>query len=186
MNVVFAPDNLSFSILFNSFIADTKSKSMNCDAQIPIELPVGMQMEITRVDYRGFVALPAQARARLNAMYNFRSRAGERDRMRLSFDFQGPVMDNYVISTDLLNGGGSAPNPEISPCGGATVLRVYNQIILQSRDPKAEAQVTIDSIDGQANAVYYVNWRACSKGSNPGNGGDHGGGDHGGGHGGRH
>src|SRR5262245_9122430 len=55
MRVVFAPDNLSFTILFDQFIAETqghggqKRDVMACDALIPIELPAGTQMEITRV-----------------------------------------------------------------------------------------------------------------------------------------
>lgn len=166
MSVVFAPDNLSFSILFDQFVAQAqgtpgeKRDVMACDALIPIEIPANMQMEITRVDYRGFVALPNQARARLHAMFNFRGRGGDGDRLNMRYDFQGPVMDNYVISTDLINNGSSGT--EISPCGGQTVLRVYNQLQVLSRVSTEQAQVTIDSIDGQANAVYYVNWRACS------------------------
>lgn len=191
MNVVFAPDNLSFTILFDQFVATAQTGGgqrrdvMTCDALIPIEIPANMQMEITRVDYRGFIALPdAQSRARLDALFNFRGPGGDRDRMKLRFDFAGPVQDNYVISTDLLNGGGNNPNPEVSPCGGQTTLRVWNQLVVQSRTPNAQAQATIDSIDGQANAVYYVNWRACSGGNNGGgNGPGHGGGGpgHGGG-----
>ncbi len=169
MRVVFAPDNLSFAILFDQFVASAQVTGgdrrdvMTCNALIPIELPANMQMEITRVDYRGFISLPdAQSRAKLHALYNFRGRGGDRDRMNLRFDFTGPGQDNYVITTDLLNGGGANPNPETSPCGGQTVLRVYNQLTVVSRNPNAQAQATIDSIDGQANAVYYVNWRACS------------------------
>lgn len=166
MRVVFAPDNLSFSILFDQFIAEAKSEKgqgrdvMACDMLIPIEIPAGMQMEITRVDYRGFVALPDQSVAKLLAVFNFRGRRGDGHRLNLRFNFQGPVMDNYAISTDLLNGGGREVNPEVSPCGGPTQLRVYNQLILKNKGA-TEAQVTIDSIDGQSNAVYHVNWRSC-------------------------
>lgn len=180
MQVVFAPDNLSFSILFDQFVASAEGGPgqrrdvMTCDALIPIELPPNMQMEITRVDYRGFIALPDnRSKAKLHTLFNFRGRGGDGDRMNLKFTFDGPVQDNYVISTDLLNGGSGAPNPEISPCGGSTVLRVYNQLRLQSRTPGAQAQATIDSIDGQANAIYHVNWRQCRPtGPRTGNGDD--------------
>lgn len=173
MNVVFAPDNLSFSILFDQFVAQASGNGgerrdvMICDALIPIEIPPNMQMEITRVDYRGFIALPQQGRAQLQALFNFRGRGGDGDRLNLRFNFQGPVTDNYVISTDLLND--SSPNTEISPCGGSTVLRVFNRLQVLTRTPGEQAQATIDSIDGQANAVYYVNWRACT-GRNDDNG----------------
>lgn len=168
MSAVFAPDNLSFTILFDQFVATTqgtggeKRDVVACDALIPIELPPNMQMEITRVDYRGFVLLPDQrSKARLHTLLNFRGPGGDRDRINLRFNFDGPVQDNYVITTDLLNGGGQAPNPEVSPCGGTTQLRVFNQLVIQSPTPNSQAQATIDSIDGQANAVYHVNWRRC-------------------------
>ena len=174
MRVVFAPDNLSFAILFDQFVASAQITGgdrrdvMTCDALIPIELPPNMQMEITRVDYRGFISLPdAAARAKLHALYNFRGRGGDRDRMNLRFDFRGPVQDNYVITTDLLNGGSSTPNPESSPCGGPTQLRVYNQLTVSSRTTNAQAQATIDSIDGQSNAIYHINWRQCTSSSSP-------------------
>ncbi|MGE4130619.1 MAG: DUF4360 domain-containing protein [Bdellovibrionales bacterium] len=173
MQVVFAPDNLSFSILFDQFVAEAQGGKgdrrdvMTCNAIIPIELPDGMQMEITRVDYRGFVGLPdVSSRARLHSIFNFRGRGGDGDRMNLKFDFEGPVLDNYEISSDLIEAG----NTEISPCGGTTNLRVYNQVQVVSRKPDSPASVTIDSIDGAANALYYVNWRRCSSGG-PGKGG---------------
>lgn len=166
MRVVFAPDNLSFSILFDQFVAQAEGGRgerrdvMTCDALIPIEIPAGLQMEITRVDYRGFVALPEKARARLHALFNFRGRGGDGDRLNMRFNFQGPVMDNYEITTDLLNE--TKTGTEISPCGGQTVLRVYNQLQVISRKAGETAQATVDSIDGQTNAVYHVNWRSCT------------------------
>lgn len=178
MQVSFAPDNLSFSILFDQFVAETAAGGrgarrdlMTCNALIPIEIPPNMQMEITRVDYRGFVALPAQSRAVLHALYNFRGRGGDGDRLNLRFNFQGPLTETYTLTTDLVNRGGTGT--EVSPCGGSTVLRVYNQLQIVSRNQNEVAQATIDSIDGQANAVYYVNWKACTSNepNGPGSGG---------------
>lgn len=164
MRAVFAPDNLSFTLIFDQFIADvTENKRgrrdvMTCDTLIPMQIPAGMQMEITRVDYRGFVSLPDRARARLHSVFNFRGRGGDRDRLNLRFDFQGPVMDNYEISSDVMNGG---TNTEISPCGGSSQLRIMNQLHVVSPS-KQPASATVDSIDGAAHATYYVNWRRCN------------------------
>ncbi len=174
MQVQFAPDNLSFSILFDQFVAETdgargsRKDLMTCDMLIPIEIPANLQLEITRVDYRGFVALPARAQAKLHAIYNFRGRGGDGDRMNLRHNFQGPLTETYTLSTDLLNRGGTGT--EISPCGGSTVLRVFNQIQISSKTPGEQAQATIDSIDGQANAIYYLNWKACQAQNQPGRG----------------
>jgi hypothetical protein len=166
MNVVFAPDFLSFSILFDQFVAEVtetgqKRDVMACNAIIPMSVPNGMQMEIVRVDYRGFAGLPGQGHAVLNSVFNFRGQGGDRDRMTLRYRFQGPTMQDYEISTSVLNGNGEVvEDTERSPCGGSFQLRIGNQIKLVSRE--LGASVTLDSIDGSSNAVYYVNWRACS------------------------
>lgn len=173
MSVAFAPDNLSFSILFDQFIAQTnpapgeRRDVMTCDIQVPVQLPDNMQMEITRVDFRGFVGLPeAGSRAILQSMFNFRGRGGDGDRLNLRYTFNGPVMDDYEISSDVIavNANNST---EISPCGGQTTLRIYNQLRLQSPRGSQPAQVTIDSIDGGAHAIYYVNWKSCTPKAGP-------------------
>lgn len=163
MRAVFAPDNLSFTLIFDQFIADVAENKrgrrdvMTCDTLIPVQIPTGMQMEITRVDYRGFVSLPDRARARLHSVFNFRGRGGDRDRINLRYEFQGPVMDNYEISSDVMNGGAQT---ETSPCGGNSQLRIMTQLNVVSPG-KQPASATVDSIDGAAHAVYYVNWRRC-------------------------
>lgn len=181
MRVAFAPDNLSFSILFDQFVAQIGEgrngmDAMTCNAIIPIELPDNMQMEITRVDFRGFVSLPQGTVANLTSMFNFAGPGGDRDRMNLRFNFAGPVQDNYDISTDAMNAAGGVQQSELSPCGGTVQLRVMNQLRVQSRSRAGEAaQVTIDSIDGSGNAIYFVNWRACQRENGPGNGSHNGG-----------
>ncbi len=170
MRVAFAPDNLSFSILFDEFVAQVpdvdrrRRDRMICDAIIPIEIPANMQMEITRVDFRGFVALPDRGRAVVHSRFNFRNpRGGGRDgdRINIRYNFDGPIMEDYIISSDVSSGGRPAQT-EVSPCGGQARLAVYNEVRINSRS-REEASVSIDSIDGSSNAVYYVNWRSCNR-----------------------
>lgn len=168
MNIVFAPDFLSFSILFDQFVAEVtqtgqKRDVMSCNATIPMSIPNGMQMEIVRVDYRGFAGLPQGSHAVLNSIFNFRGSGGNRDRMTLRYRFAGPTMQDYEISTSVLNSNGEVvDDSERSPCGGSFNLNIGNQVKVVSREPGAT--VTLDSIDGSSNAVYYVNWRSCTNG----------------------
>jgi hypothetical protein len=175
MRVVFAPDNLTFTILFDKFTADTTSSdggqrgAMSCDAILPVTLPANQQMEITRVDYRGFVNVPQGARGALAAMFNFqgqdnhgRGGNGNHDRINLRYIFTGPISENYEISTGDMTGGRGTPLSEASPCGGDAQLRVRNVVRVISPHEQ-QAQLTIDSIDGSANAIYYVNWKACKR-----------------------
>ncbi len=162
MRVVFAPDFLSFSLIFDQFVAEvetnqkTKRDLMACEALVPMQIPAGLQMEITRVDFRGFTALPVRARAALRSVFNFRGPGGDQDRILLNFDFQGPQMEDYELSSDSEAGGPS----EISPCGGNVRLRIMNQLKIVSPTREA-ASATLDSVDASSHAIYYVNWRAC-------------------------
>ncbi len=174
MRVAFAPDNLSFSILFDNFVTELQPASnakmarMSCNLIVPIQLPEGMQMQITRVDYRGFVELPAGTRATLNSSLSY---GGEGNRLRFNFNFNGPTSDNYVVSSDVLtsnstqsrdDGNENHGDSEGLPCGGAISLKIQNQLSLATQTSGVAAMATIDSIDGAAHAVYFVNWKKCS------------------------
>ncbi|MGZ3723436.1 MAG: DUF4360 domain-containing protein [Bdellovibrionales bacterium] len=178
MQVIFAPDFLSFTVLFDKFVAqstDSPHSVMSCNAVVPMQIPDGMQMEITRVDLRGFAGLPAQARATLNSTFNFSGPGGDRDRINLNYQFQGPYTDNYLISTDAMNENTQTPVSEVSPCGGQASLRITTELRLQSPIKGATASITLDSIDSSSHAIYYVNWKSCTPtdngGHGPGNGG---------------
>jgi len=159
MRAVFAPDNLSFTLLYDNFVATVdpttlgKRDVMTCDVLIPIEIPAGMQMEITRIDFRGFVALPDRVKAQLQTIFNFRGRGGDGQRLSLINRFQGPVMDNYEITADAVS--------EASPCGGSTTLRATTQLKVISQNKAETSTITLDSIDGSSNAVYFLNWKKC-------------------------
>ncbi len=180
MNVAFAPDNLSFSILFDQFVAEAggganqRRDRMACTAVIPFEIPEGMQMEITRVDFRGFVGIPQGGNAALHSIFNFSERGDrrdgngpDRDRINIRYRFEGPLAENYEISTGSMTDGGMTQT-EVSPCGGRTRLRIANQIVVRSGRSNETATATIDSIDGTSNAVYFVNWKKCDARSRDG------------------
>ncbi len=163
MRAVFSPDNLSFSLLFDQFIAEVTDPAgsprdiMTCDAMIPMQIPNGMQMSITRVDLRGFSALPEQARAVLHSVFNFRGR-GDGERMNLRYNFSGPLMENYEVSSDTLGPG----DTETSPCGGSFQLRILNQLRIRAAKKGEPASITLDSVDGASEATYFVNWQTCN------------------------
>jgi hypothetical protein len=163
MRAIFAPDNLSFSLLFDQFIAEVTDPSlaakdlMTCDSIIPIQIPEGMQMQITRVDLRGFAALPERARGTLHSTFNFKGRGGDGDRMNLRYNFEGPMMENYELSSDAMAPGES----ETSPCGGSFQLRIMNQLKVKTPRKGERASITLDSVDGSTEAVYFVSWQVC-------------------------
>lgn len=169
MRIAFAPDNLSFSILFDQFVAEVsdvhkKAKDvLMCEMLVPIDIPEGMQMEITRVDFRGYVNLPKKTKAQFNSVFNFRGRGGDKDKLKMAFSFRGPSEEDFELSSDVLVPEGRTPNTEISPCGGRVELRIAQRMSVFSEARGESAMASLDSIDGKANAIYYVNWRECQR-----------------------
>ena len=165
MQAVLSPDNLSFSLLFDKFIAEVSEATsgprdvMTCDILIPMQVPEGMQMTITRVDLRGFSALPERARGMLHSVFNFRGKGGDGNRMNLRYAFSGPIMENYELSSDTLTG----LDVETSPCGGDFKLRILNQLRVQSPRKREQASLTLDSIDGSSEATYFISYGTCSR-----------------------
>lgn len=195
MSVVFAPDNLSFTVLFDKFAAQTQAgqhgiggslDAVRCDVLVPLQIPDGMQMSITRVDYRGFVNLPEGSVGNLMSAYAFvgasnsngrnngpdMRRDGGRGRglglqsidagmggtvVSFNYRFTGPISDNYLLSSDAFT-----DKDAISPCGGATQLALRNVARIQNPPRNgADATLTVDSIDGQGQLVYFVRWDRC-------------------------
>lgn len=165
MQVVFAPDFMSFTVLFDKFVISDNSGSgatvANCDALVPMQIPAGQQMEITRVDLRGFAGLPDGAKGVLKSTFNFRGNRGDKDRITLNYQFQGPYADNYIVSTDAMNENSPTPQTEVSPCGGQAWLRINTTLRVNAKGKGQTASLTLDSIDSSSHAVYYVNWKSC-------------------------
>jgi hypothetical protein len=92
VQIAMAPDNMSFSVIFDKFLAETKASAnqrlarVACHVRVPFEVPDNQRITITNLDYRGFVAIPQGSAAALRAGYAFdwkpkgRGRNGREDR----------------------------------------------------------------------------------------------------------
>src|SRR5687768_505334 len=175
MQLMFSPDYLSFTVLFDQFIAEVgngssdKKINMSCDAIVPIQAPPGLQMQITRVYFLGFTSLSERARSTLHSVFNFRGAKGDGDRLNLRYQFQGPLNEDFVLTSDANEGG----ETETSPCGGTFHLRILNQLRVAGNGPESSAILALDSVDGATETVYYVNWRTCQQGKQKENRNEH-------------
>ncbi len=184
LSIAFAPDNLSFSILYDQFyttvdptevrekmrqqeggpkdpVQENRAvlKSLKCITDIPMAIPANMQLEITRIDFRGFLDLPKRSRGMISSAFNFRGPGGDKDRIHVGFDFKGPLSEEYELSSDAKVG--QVIESEASPCGGQVVLRMVTKLDLISGNVHNSALFTLDSTDSTAQAIYYLNWRKC-------------------------
>jgi hypothetical protein len=168
-SVVFAPDGMSFSILFDNFVAETRGLQaldiMRCHLIIPVEVPANTRMTITRIDYRGFVNVQAGGFAVLRAAFSFQGKRqgsgpGDSRAYSVNFrhDFQGPIapeQQNYILSSDAFS-----DRQAISACGGVNNLRISNTLRIQGAG--RDAIITLDSADGAGELRYFVSYQNCT------------------------
>lgn len=174
VDFVLSPDNKELSILFSNFVAEADGREVRkvglaCNIRIPIQIPVGKQLAITRIDYRGFLDLPKRSKSFLHSTYQFiqRFRQGREpvdnssEPITLSKVFEGPLSDEYNLTS------GIRFTDQLSPCGGPASLNIRNDLMLETN--KQPAFATIDSVDTQTSVVYYLSWKSCGN-SGPGRG----------------
>lgn len=179
-SVVMSGDNRAVSIVFDNFTTEAGQQAMKqttekaCRLIIPIEAPQGFRMAIAQMDYRGFHALPAKARARLLAIHQIRHQGLKvlGTRVRSQQNFQGPLAEDFFMSAlietkPLANTKKLNPllNPILKTCGGTYNLVVDVSIAVMSNATGEQAMITLDSIDGQVsdkNSVsYHLQWEQC-------------------------
>jgi hypothetical protein len=156
-SVTLSPDAKSLSIIFDQFITEAGpnvGKTLDrkaCNIAIPVHVPQGYSISIIAVDYRGFVSLPRNATARLQAEYFFAGMQGP----RFIKDFRGIQNSDYTFNNTL----GVAASVW-SPCGADVNLRVNANMMLQNRGFE-DAMATVDSADVSAGIVYQIQWKRC-------------------------
>ncbi|MGZ3722119.1 MAG: DUF4360 domain-containing protein, partial [Bdellovibrionales bacterium] len=101
-SVSLAPDNLSISMLFDSYVVQAGNgvafDRKNCNIAVPIHVPQGFSVSVFAIDYRGFTGLPAGGRANLSVDY-FLSTGGRG--LHTSKSFMGPLSSDYLKSDDI-------------------------------------------------------------------------------------
>lgn len=164
VSIAFAPDNLSFSVLYDKMVANIaatdhrRNRHRACEILIPMTIPKNMALSLENIDYRGFAALPTNGRAVLQAAYGFWPSAhGYRyDGNHFQRKFKAPYMDEYQISTDAFD----KDHKPTSACGGRVYLRLGDHLHLQAQKG-ADAQITLDSVDGALGQHYNLSLKRC-------------------------
>jgi hypothetical protein len=165
------PDAKTISLLFDNYIAEAgnsagvKRDIKNCSVQLPIEVPAGFQFTIVKLDYRGFNFVPEGGRARYVTMYTFLDGETKKQvgrRIRRNFIFEGPLDEEYTISSDVAN------KPIWSKCGKSMEFRLDTRAIAVTNEEGEDVMATIDSIDASAgtSVEYHLLWKECA-GSSP-------------------
>ena len=166
--LTFAPDGLSFSLLFDRFVAQTSPSQvidvMRCHLIVPVDVPENTRMTITRIDYRGFVKVPVGGIGVLRAAYSFqgkRNGSGPGNSRAYSVNFRQIFEprewvgdQNYILSSDAFT-----DRQATSECGGVNNLRISNTLRVQGAGQ--DAMLTLDSMDGVGELKYFVSYERC-------------------------
>jgi hypothetical protein len=155
---VVAPDGLSFTLLFNSFVAQAGPgipKSQNkqdCRVKVLLHVPAGQSGIVTSVDTRGFVELSTGVVASETSEYRFPGNVRASD----SSSFTGPVVQDY-LRQDVIQ------STVTSRCGGTRKARIHASLnVDNSADPAGSGVITVDTTDGQIRQVFNMAFSPCS------------------------
>jgi hypothetical protein len=152
-----ADDRESLTLIFDSFVASqgpsvpVTQNRKNCQINLNLHLPVGIQVSVATVDYRGYVQLPAGVTAKQGAIYSFVGHPGQRNS---STSFTGPVAKDYLIRDEL-----QITSRVWSPCGTVAPLSINAQVTVSGGT--SPAQITTDSVDGKVEQKVGLFYQSC-------------------------
>jgi hypothetical protein len=158
-SAVLSPDSQELSVLFDSYFAEaggTTGKRIDrksCNLAIPVRVPQGYSVAILKVDYRGYVAVPAGGLDRLEIEYFWAGARGP----KVVREARGPINDGYTVTDELL-----ATTLVWSACGAEVNLRINSSMMAQSNNRMEQTIGTVDSVDVSSGVIYHLSWRRCN------------------------
>lgn len=153
----FSADRETFTLLFDQFVASSgpgvppAESQKNCQLNVNLREPPGIQVGVTAFDYRGFVHLPAGMTAESSTTYFFQGQQLQ----GTTTTFHGPVSQDYLATDSGLN-----VTTVWSACGTSTPLNINHQVrVIGPSD--LLGQITTASIDGSVDTLVALSSRKC-------------------------
>lgn len=166
VSATLSPDGTSLSLLFDAYVAEAGGttgllrSAKNCQINIPFLVPPGYAVQVVKMDYRGFIAVPNGARSTFGAGFRFLEidgRGTNSRRVLRASVLAGPRQESFVMSS-IVRG------PDFSPCGRSFVLAAESMLNVQSNRAGEGAFSTIDSLDAtQTPVIYSLRWKRCGE-----------------------
>lgn len=171
-STILSPDGKSLTVIFDAYIAQANAgqprDQKGCQINIPFQVPAGYQVQVVKMDYRGFANLPQGSRSTFGAGFRYLEidgRTTPNPRVLRARVFQGPRQSEFKL-TSILRGA------RFSPCGTNFILAAESMLNVAANRQGEDAFATVDSLDGVAlPVVYSLRWKRCSVGPGGGHGG---------------
>lgn len=170
-NALVTSDLNYLSVLYDRFAAEIgkgtpnkneKSQEKRCTIIVNINVPFGWTFDFEQVDYRGYVEVPNKAAAAYQ-LVTAEIEGGKAFGFEQKI-FQGPVLQNYVVSVKnkslgiigklgCLSGG---QNIRVKIKSSIGVRNLLGSIL------KPAVRIVVDSTDASFGPKLKFNWRRCS------------------------
>ena len=149
------------TILFDQYIASigpgvpiTENRK-NCNLNILLHYPVGLQFTMYQTNYSGFASLEDGVRAIQQSDYWFAGFPLLKTTFKTTM--VGPFSDAYSRSDQL-----SDTKLVLSPCGASTTLNIDTQVFLDnSANRNGSGLIDVEVIDHKATTTFHLLWSPC-------------------------
>jgi len=152
-------DRKTFTLIFDSYVArvgpgiDAEDRK-NCQINIHLYYPHGIQYSLFSADYRGYVKLDKGVTGTQKATYYF---AGNTAQHSSETNWDGPISKDYLIHDET-----DFKSTMWSPCGDVRALNINSQIRLDnSENTDGSGYLTTDSTDGKVSFILGLRWQPC-------------------------
>ena len=161
--VALSPDATELSLIYDDFRVGT-DQSQNtgratCTQVIPINIPQGYLLKVTKADYRGFNSLPEKSLSEFFAEYRFDGENNPETKKRVKF--VGPLLSEFYETHQIHSK---------SPCSSRVHLIINTQIIIENKNPSQNAFLQIDTLDmtqpqkrKDRKAKFQLSLKKCSE-----------------------
>lgn len=159
-----APDASAITILYDAFQAQTGATVFadrkNCEVIIKMRKPNIYSFALESADFRGFVY--AQRGARATQEVKIETGMGDLAKANVNLaakSWVGPVNENFIL-TAVKPVEGLKYLSCLQPRKDAR-LRVKSTVTVENGGSRAEAMITVDSVDGRLVQRYNLKWMNC-------------------------
>ena len=158
VSAAFTADRKTVTMIFDQFLAQA-GKGINpansrsaCQINVDLRYPSDWSYTVMKVDYRGYVGIPAGFSALQTATYYF---SGNSAQLVSKSNFMGPIYQDYKVTDEI-------PLKRFiwSPCGNVVRGNIKASVELQG-DFSKSGLITVDSVDGTVKHMYGILWRSC-------------------------
>jgi hypothetical protein len=155
----YASDRTTFTLLFDSFIAQVgpnlpaTDARKNCQINVNLHVPMGWAYSVMQVDYRGYVSLDAGINAQMKSVFYWQGSVIQTSSVQR---FAGPVSKDYTTRDTT-----SFESKIWSDCKQQVPFNINTQVSIDKAGNNGRGQMTADALDGKVTYDLKLLWQRC-------------------------